>query len=242
MPESEFLSIARTNLRVFNLCSEIDELLRGQAFSVLCYPGDATSLTLGPNNALGFNGVESRFAPSFIAPDAAPADWLMKLLDKLVVEMYRMALLTHTTGQQTEQRTGLSKAWDFESTNQVLADFAFNCQLTEFNMARVFQAWTKQDIEFSCSYSNDFSVSDTAAELAELKSAKEIVSSGLGAVALMKKALTIALRGMDANGLKTLLADLDSNGLSYLVKEGTSQNILTPNASAGGTAEDKTGV
>ena len=210
LPESEFLSVARTNLRVFNLCSEIDELLRGQAFSILCYPGDATSLTLGPNNALGFDGKESRFAPSFIAPAAAPADWLMKLMDKLIQEMYRMALLTHVTGQQTEQRTGLSKAWDFESTNQVLADFAANCQLTEFMLARVFQGWTKQDLQYACTYSNDFSVTDTADELSQLKSAKEIVPTGLAAIAIMKKAISIVLRGMDAAGLKILYADLDS--------------------------------
>lgn len=218
LPESEFLSIARTNLRLFNLCSELDELLRGQAFSILCYPGkDASSLTLGPNNALGFDGVESRFAPSFIAPASAPADWLLKLMDKLVTEMYRMALLSHTTdGAQAEQRTGASKAWDFENTNQVLADFASNCQLTEFTLARVFQGWTKQDLQFSCTYSNDFSVEDIASELAQLRTAKEIVPFGLAVIAIMKKATTKILHDIDATMLSTILADLDANGEAYL--------------------------
>lgn len=240
LPESEFLSIARTNLRVFNLCSEIDELLRGQAFSILCYPGDATSLTLGPNNALGFDGKDSRFAPSFIAPDAAPADWLMKMLDKLVQEMYRMALLTHVTGQQVEQRTGLSKAWDFESTNQVLADFASNCQLAETMLARVFQAWTKQDLKYSCTYSNDFSVTDTADELGQLKAAKEIVPTGLAAIAIMKKAISVALRGMSAEGLKKIYDDLDAvGGAPATTTNNTGETVsdgTPPNGTVGGTS------
>jgi hypothetical protein len=232
LPESEFLSIARTNLRLFNLCSELDELLRGQAFSILCYPGkDASSLTLGPNNALGFDGVESRFAPSFIAPAAAPADWLLKLTDKLVTEMYRMALLSYTTSSaQAEQRTGASKAWDFENTNQVLADFASNCQLTEFNLARVFQGWTKQDLQFSCVYSNDFSVEDIMSELAQLKTAKEIVPFGLAVIAIMKKATAKILHDVDAAQLTAILADLDANGAAYLAQEDAPATGTTPKA------------
>jgi hypothetical protein len=210
---------------------------------------------LGPNNALGFDGTESRFAPSFIAPAAAPADWLMKLLDKLITEMYRMALLTHITGN-VEQRTGASKAWDFESTNQVLADFAANCQLTEFMLARAFQGWTKQDLQYSCTYSNDFSVTDTAAELAQLKSAKDIVPAGLGTIALMKKALAIALRGTDAAGLKILFDDLDAIGATLApvqaqtppgtadatTKTPVAENATTPNSPAGSTNNVPNGV
>ena len=39
LPTPEFYQVARVNKRIYNLCSEIDESLRGQAFSTLIYPG-----------------------------------------------------------------------------------------------------------------------------------------------------------------------------------------------------------
>jgi hypothetical protein len=74
LPRSSFVSIARAGHRLFNLCSELDEIFRAQTFSILIYPStDLKGLTLGVNNALGFDG-EGKHAPAFIAPPDAQAD------------------------------------------------------------------------------------------------------------------------------------------------------------------------
>ena len=212
--ESMFYPIAKTNLRLFNLCSELDEILRNQAFSILIYPHkDPSSLTIGVNNAMGFDGAESKFAPSFIAPPSGPAEWLMKHIDRLIQEMYRMAMLTHLSGGTDESRTGAAKAWDFEATNKVLADFAANCYYTEVQMAKLFAMWTSKDpatFDFSVRYSSDFSIRDTEQELKEAAQALQLQIGGQYDIEIKKKAAQVSLRDVPGADLDKVVADIEA--------------------------------
>ena len=219
MPDSEFFSIAKTNLRLFNLCSELDEILRNQAFSILIYPGrDLASLTVGVNNALGFDGTESRFAPSFIAPPSAPAEVIMSQMDRLITEMYRMAMLTHVSGS-SEARTGAAKAWDFEVTNQVLADFAGNCCKTEYSIAKLFALWTSTSIEdvqkelinYKCIYSDDFSIRDTEQELKEATMSLQLGIGGLYDVAIKQHVAALTLKDSVETDIDAIKQEIASN-------------------------------
>ena len=209
---SEFFQIARTNLRLFNLCSELDELLRGQAFSILVYPSkDPGALTVGVNNALGFDGTESRFAPTFITPNAGPSEWMMSHIDRLIQEMYRMAMLTHLTTGTSEARTGAAKSWDFDATNKVLADFAQRCYYAEMDVARTFFLWMKKDItnlEYQVNYSNDFSISNTSQELTEAAQALKLQIGGQFDVEVRKKTARSVLRDVPGADLQAVLDEI----------------------------------
>jgi hypothetical protein len=197
-PPSEFLSIARTNLRIFNLCSELDEILRNQAFAILIYPGqrnkvpnqnagklnsagsqDATAgsdeVSLGTDNMLGFPPDASN-PPAFIAPPADPADMLMKQIDRLIQEIYRMAVLSFVTGVQ-EQKSGVAKQWDFQKTNQVLADFAGNCEKVERDIVDIFERWTGETVDYEVKYPDDFGIADI---LQALEEAAQALALGVG--------------------------------------------------------------
>ena len=165
--QSEMFHIAKTNLRIFNLCSELDEILRNQAFAILIYPSKSPSdLTIGTNNALGFEGDKVHHPPAFIAPPSEPAQLLMAHIDRLVKEIYRMATLSHVTGVQ-ENRSGVAKQWDFQSTNQVLADFAANCQEAENRLGVLFALYTRTpNLGYRAVYATDYSIRETTEYLA----------------------------------------------------------------------------
>lgn len=192
---SEFLSIMKANTRIFNLCSELDEILRNQAFSIFLYPAkDPGELTVGTDSAIGFDGENVKFAPHFVTPSPDGANLIMQQTDRLIKEIYRMAMLTHTTGVQ-ESSSGIAKAWDFEKTNQALADFAMNLQEAECRIVDLFGAWTQAEIDYICRYPRDFSIMDTQQEIADTISLLDMNLKANFAAAVKKKLARTVLEG-----------------------------------------------
>lgn len=230
MPPSEFTSIARANLRIFNLCSELDEILRNQAFSILIYPGqrnktpqagagklnsagsmDQTAgsdeVSLGTDNMLGFPPDASN-PPAFIAPPAAPAEMIMSHIDRLIQEIYRMAVLSFVTGVK-EQSSGVAKQWDYEKTNQVLADFANNCEKCERDIADIFGLWVNQQLEYTVKYPDDFGISDIIQALEEAAEALSLNIGGEFNRQVKRKIASIYFADLPDDEYKKLMDDID---------------------------------
>ena len=173
LPRSQFVGIARACHRLFNLCSELDELFRAQTFSILIYPStDLTKLTIGVNNALGFPD-DAAHVPAFIAPPDGPAKLLMEHIDRLVREIYRMALLTHQTGSTSSSQTqnlasGVALRIDREALDTALGDFAGELEKAERQIADLWSWWTGEAIEYTVSYPRDFVLQDETTMLAPL--------------------------------------------------------------------------
>lgn len=173
LPRSQFVGIARASHRLFNLCSELDELFRGQAFAVLIYPSrDLAGLTIGVNNALGFDP-EGKHAPAFIAPPDGPAKLLMEHIDRLVREIYRQALLTHQTGTTGAQQvqtimSGVALRIDREALDTALGDFAGELEKAERQIAALWSWYTGEALEYQVGYPRDFVLQDEATLLAPL--------------------------------------------------------------------------
>ncbi|OGM08353.1 MAG: hypothetical protein A2008_12380 [Candidatus Wallbacteria bacterium GWC2_49_35] len=191
-PPSEFSSIVKTNLSVYNKCSWSDEILLNQTFAVLTYPASESSktLVLGPNNVLGFDGVSSKFAPSFIAPPADSAQTLMNDRANLIQEIYRMANLSLVTGVKTAQ-SGVSKEWDNEAKSDVLANFAGNTEMAERKVISFFEMWSQQNIDYKCEYPRDFALPDAAAELDKALKAKDLDFGRLFNIEVAKNVISV---------------------------------------------------
>lgn len=173
LPPSEFISIAKTNLGIYNMTSWLNDILINQTFSVLVYPSNSTDdLILGTNNALGFPS-EASHEPKFIAPAADPANILHNEIERLQQECYRMCGVVNITGVRSEQ-SGVAKQWDFERTNQILSDFADILENAEMIVADLFARFTGLDLEYTVNYPNDFSISDVQTELANAQVAKSL--------------------------------------------------------------------
>lgn len=215
-PTSDFISIAKTNLAIYNMSSWLSDILINQTFSVLIYPStNEDDLVIGTSNALGYPA-EANHEPSFIAPPADPATILASNIDRLQQECYRMANVVNVTGVRV-QASGTAKAWDYQQTNQTLADFADMVEQAEKRLARLFCKWVGVDLEYTVNYPSDFSIADVETELANAEIAKNLAFGDEFNVEVFKKVLTSYLPE---------LADGDFDKLVEAYKQAQAQGKL----------------
>ncbi|HML33844.1 hypothetical protein [Sporomusa sphaeroides] len=214
-PQSEFYNMARVNKRIFNLCSEIDELIRNQSFSVFTYPmgndqdqEDVKKIVTGTENAMGYDGTLSN-KPEYTTPDSAPLEQLRQERKDLIAELYRMAELSHVTGVQ-EKVSGVAKAWDFETTNRTLADFANNCEQAERDIAVLFELWTNSKVNYDVKYSDDFGIVDVTAELDKVGKALDLNIGGTFNKAVKKKAVDVYLNDLPEEEFDAIIEDIEA--------------------------------
>lgn len=173
LPRSEFVAVARANHRLFNLQSELDEVFRSQAFSILIYPAtDVKDLTVGVNNAIGFPP-DSRHPPAYISPAADPSKMLMEQFDRIVREIYRMSLLTHQTGSTNKMQTqnlasGIALRIDREALDSALCDFSKTLQTAEEQLVQLWSWATGINADAAIIYPCEFTLQDLATELQPL--------------------------------------------------------------------------
>lgn len=174
LPPPEFLSIAQTNYHIYHLCSLLTQILNNQTFSVLTMPSDSNDMdiTLGTNNMLLYPQ-DSSHAPSFIAPDKGPAEVLMSQIDRLIKEMYRMSGINSLVGVEST-KSGVAKQWDFERTNQRLADFSVQCEEAETDIIELYEQWANERIGYKCEYPRDFKINDIADSLSQAQQALDL--------------------------------------------------------------------
>lgn len=204
-PPSEFLSILKTNLAIYNMSSWLNDILVNQTFSVLTYPSASPeSIDIGTDNALSYPP-ESGHAPAFIVPPEAPAKVLEEIISLLQQEIYRMAVVVNVTGS-AKQQSGTAKAWDYEATNQILADFADQIERAETALAHLFVKWTGVDLDYSVNYPNDFKISEIEQELNNAEVAKGLGFGDDFNIEIFKRVLTAYLPELDADGFDKLVA------------------------------------
>lgn len=175
-PAPDLLPIAKTAKALYNTCSWLDEILRNETFPLLTIPTlDASELTIGTNNALGYSP-DSSHEPAFIAPPDGPATVLQAQRDSMIANMYRMASLSYMQQETTQQISGVARQWEFERTNQQLATFARNIGEAEELALQVFGRYLGYDIEYTVTYPDDFGIVDVEGEL---KQAQEVLDLDL---------------------------------------------------------------
>ena len=209
-PPSEFNQICKANKNLYNKCSWKDEILKNQTFPVLTYPKvGQTDLTIGTDNALTFDGEVSKFAPSFIAPPSDPATLIMSDIKDIIQEIYRQAALSHVTGVQ-EQSSGVSKEWDYETTNTVLADFAGNLEMAEMQISGLFQLWTKETFEYNVSYPRNFGIADIAAELDNATKALELQFGTTFKIEVCRKIIAIWFPKLTEEEISKIISEVEA--------------------------------
>lgn len=213
LPESEVYQIAKANMAIFNICSELREVLRNQAFSILTYPvtdkistEEALELVVGTENVLPFDG-ESSNPPSFISPPVDPVTQLQAELKRLIEEIYRQASLLSVTGVQVKS-SGVAKAWDFDQTNQVLSDLANSCEIAEIKMSRLFELWTNNTVGFVCNYPDDFGIVDITGKLDEVTKALDLNIGGKFNIEVKRKAAEVVLGDLPEERFDAVIKDI----------------------------------
>lgn len=213
LPPPEYLAIAKTNHQVYHLCSLLTQILNMQTFSTLTLPDNGQGvddITLGTNNVLMYPA-ESSHAPAFIAPDRGPAEIIMSVIKMLVDDMYRLSGINSVIGVQ-EAKSGVAKQWDFERTNQRLADFSVQCESAENDIIELFELWTGTNVNYKCDYPREFKINDIADSLAQ---SQAVLDLGLGSNTLKvetgKKVLDSYLPNIEPDTFDEIVAEIEKN-------------------------------
>ena len=188
LPAPELMPVAMTARAIYNHCSWLSEILKNETFPILTIPSmDQKDIVVGTNNAMGYDPMASH-EPAFIAPPSDPATVLQSQIKSLVQEMYRMASLSFMTGTgDNSNKSGLARQWEFERTNQQLANFASQCAKAENEMMQLFCQWIGSSIDYHVSYPDDFGVVDVADELTQAQAVLDLgLTNGLKEEVLKK--------------------------------------------------------
>lgn len=213
LPPPEYLAIAKTNHQVYHLCSLLTQILNMQTFSTLTLPDNgqgADDITLGTNNVLMYPA-ESSHAPAFIAPDRGPAEIIMAVIKMLVDDMYRLSGINSVIGVQ-EAKSGVAKQWDFERTNQRLADFSVQCESAEKDIIELFELWTNMNVDYKCDYPREFKINDITDSLAQ---SQAVLDLGLGSNTLKvetgKKVLDSYMPNIEPETFDEIVAEIEES-------------------------------
>lgn len=213
LPPPEYLAIAKTNHQVYHLCSLLTQILNMQTFSTLTLPDNgqgADDITLGTNNVLLYPA-ESSHAPAFIAPDRSPAEIIMAVIKMLVDDMYRLSGINSVIGVQ-EAKSGVAKQWDFERTNQRLADFSVQCESAEKDIIELFELWTNTNVDYKCDYPREFKINDITDSLAQ---SQAVLDLGLGSNTLKvetgKKVLDSYMPNIEPETFDEIVAEIEES-------------------------------
>lgn len=213
LPPPEYLAIAKTNHQVYHLCSLLTQILNMQTFSTLTLPDNGQGvddITLGTNNVLMYPA-ESSHAPAFIAPDRGPAEIIMSVIKMLVDDMYRLSGINSVIGVQ-EAKSGVAKQWDFERTNQRLADFSVQCESAEKDIIELFELWTNMNVDYKCDYPREFKINDITDSLAQ---SQAVLDLGLGSntlkVEIGKKVLDSYMPNIEPETFDEIVAEIEES-------------------------------
>jgi hypothetical protein len=129
---------------VANYLSNLDAIIQDQTFSQLVIPAQAMMpgedgheklLEMGTKRIFTYDG-QANIPPSFISPDAKQTEIILKVIQRIIGEIYHS---TGMAGERTKQdnaagidnSSGVAKAYDFERMNAMLASKANALQQAE---------------------------------------------------------------------------------------------------------------
>ena len=216
IPQSDVYAIARTNYAMFNVCSELRELGRNQAFSLLIYPvaedddynsGDEP-LQYGTADMILYKANGSAH-PQFITPPTDASDVLLNEINFMIKEIYRMANLQLVTGVNQYNVSGLAKEWDNQQLFQTISELAFGLQEAEYKIAKVFSKYMGENMDnLSITYNNQYGIVDSTSILTNATQALALNICGDYNVAMKEQVIRATLKDIDSTAVDEIINSL----------------------------------
>jgi hypothetical protein len=166
-----FASIADLSRRMFNLDSELDEILRSQTFSLLTMQVSENSTdaqkiqaaqtvgeTIGTSNLM----VHSGSTPAFIAPPEGPAKIYLERIAALKDQINEIGLVV---GGSSQRESGLALQIRFQTHNGELSKFASRMEDLERRAWDLSAQWLGLSQVPDVYWSRDYNLADVTQEL-----------------------------------------------------------------------------
>lgn len=201
--------VAELNGDLYQLRSELRELLRSQTFSILTLPVvDAEQaealkdMSVSTENAIAYNPTGGG-KPAYIAPPPDPVSQYRDAIADTITQIYQIANLEFVGGVQ---QSGVALQFHFQAANDAIGLLAQEAERAEEAVGRLACAWSDQPWDGRVTYPRRFNVDVLGDELKEALSATDL---GLGqtAEALIKG--RIARRMLGDSATEQQLADID---------------------------------
>ena len=171
----EFTQVAGLMKRHYNLQSELDEILRGQTFSILTVQADTPNeveLNISTDNAIFYQRENDR--PDFIAPSANPANSYEKKIDKIENQI---SAITYDLSTNQGQESGISLDIKFQGLNGSLSNFSMRLEDLEMRAFDVVCRYLSINYDIVINYPKTFSIIDVEKEINILSEMKNLVDS-----------------------------------------------------------------
>lgn len=167
IPFPDYTNIYQLNTKIVNVDSLLTNGMFQQGFSILLLAGSMDKdLEIGESSAINYDkeGTGTVDAPSFIAPDAAPLEMMMKYMDVLKTQIQEQSVADFTT-TKSESQSGIAKRLDNLNRSEHLENFATYIEAVEVKVAKLFGLYTSSVIELTSEYNKDFDIDDITTSL-----------------------------------------------------------------------------
>lgn len=167
--EGEFATLADLSKRLYNLRSELDEILRAQTFSLLTYkvPADRYPLELGEvAQSIGTHNLLQTFpdGADFIAPPEGPARVYLDVIAQVEGLIRQVALIVDIPASPS-QESGVALQLRFQALNASLVHFARRMEDFERKVWALVGRWLGLEPNTVISWGKDFSIADLKTEI-----------------------------------------------------------------------------
>lgn len=211
-----FAAIADLMFDLFNLYSELRDLLRSQMFSVLTVqvPPEASAdakieaarvigQTLGTSNMLMHSGA----TPQFVAPPNGPAEVYLKVIERQRALIDEIGL---NVASPNQRESGISMQMRFHAVNSALAAFAQRMEDFERRVWDVARQWLGFSDAPQIAWPRTFDVIDTAAELESLAAMIATNMPDRVLAAQQRRIIEQQFGNYDKDTLDSLAAEIDA--------------------------------
>jgi len=214
---SALASISAINIGIFNWCSLIDEHLYQKCLSILAIKKrieDEEEVVIGNNNILEYTADK---APEFISPSSDPEKFIQEQTKEAVRQIYRIARLGGATGLQEprESTSGVAYAFEFNETNNLLADKADLMEQAEREIHWLIGKWLNKGSNvldnIVIDYPEDFGLDDVNGEMTVLATVQDRMTSDTFKREVQKRLLKRILPKIDNELLHVILQEIDLN-------------------------------
>lgn len=220
--------VVYNDLSIFNLHSDLDQIIINQTFSQLIMPVQGLAFTetiddpeqvrrymkMATNSTLLFNNAGDGMDPKYISPDASQAEFILEKINKQITNLYNSVNLTESVGNSSAV-SGQAKAFDFDALNKVLANKADNLEVAEkkiFRMVGMIKNGTPFEVDVK--YPDQFDVKtlsmqiQTAQELALLEPSETLMKE------IFKTLASKALPTASKDKIKQIEKEIDEKDFS----------------------------
>jgi hypothetical protein len=211
-----FSPIADLSKRLFNLESELDEILRSQTFSLLTLqvPEDsgmderlsaakAAGETIGTNNLMVHSGSQ----PGFIAPPDGPARIYLDRIAKLEDQINEIALQVATPNQR---ESGYAMQMRFQVINAELSRFAKRMEDLEARAWELSAIWLGMDGTPDIAWPRNFNISDIDQEVEILRNMIETNMPDEVVRAQKKRIVSLQFDGLEEDDKSALISAIEN--------------------------------